>query len=164
MPKIILVLFCLILPVAGLWSQKKSNAADTKRTVFFIGEDEGDYEKMVRNYNAMLFEVCNNNMELAYDNWTMLMKDIEDYSTKNNVDLKGVKLWFNVFWDKDGTIDFIAFYPKPNSKNMNYETVKTLLTGFLAGYQSPLKHSNRFSHYGSVAFPVFSRSVIGPEK
>jgi len=112
----------------------------------------------------MLFAVCNNNMELAFDNWTVLLKDLEDFSNKSNIDLKGVKLWLNVFWDKDGTIDHMVFYPKPNSRNLNYDNVKALLTNFAKTYQSPLKHTTRFSHYGSATFPVFSRSMIGPEK
>lgn len=164
MSRFLLIIFCTILSVSLTYAQKKGNQGEGRQTVFFIGEDEGEYEKLVQKYNTMLFEVCNNNMELAYDNWSIMMKDLEDFSNKNNIDLKGVKLWLNVFWDKDGTIDFIAFYPKPNSKNMNYDSVKTMFEGFVATYQSPLKHTSRFSHYGSVAFPVFSRSVIGPEK
>jgi len=132
--------------------------------VFFIGEDESEYEKLIRSYNTMLFSVCENNMEKAFDHWSILLKDIEEYSTKNNVDLKGVKLWLNVFWNKDGNIDFIVFYPKPNSKNLNYDTIKIMLANFAKSYQSPLKHTNKFSHYGSAVFPVFSRSMIGPEK
>jgi hypothetical protein len=164
MSRLFLLLFCTIFAASVATAQKKGTAGEVRQTVYFIGEDEAEYEKLVQKYNTMLFEVCNNNMELAYDNWAIMMKDLEDYSNKQNIDLKGVKLWFNVFWDKDGTIDFIAFYPKPNSKNMNYELVKTMLEGFVSTYQSTLKHSARFSHYGSVAFPVFSRSVIGPEK
>ncbi len=133
-------------------------------TVFYIGEDEKNYEKLVQKYNTMLFAVCNNNMELAFDYWSVLLKDIEDFSVKSNFDLKGVKLWLNVFWDKDGNIDHIVFYPKPNSRNLNYDNVKTLLTNFTKNYQSPIKYTTRFSHYGSAAFPVFSKSVVGPEK
>ena len=103
-------------------------------------------------------------MEKAFDTWTILLKEIEDFSTKSNLDLKGIKVWLNVFWGKDGTIDYIVFYPKPNSKNINYELVKSMLSSFAKSYQSPLKHTSKFSHYGSAAFPIFSRSLIGTEK
>ena len=132
--------------------------------VFYIGEDEKNYEKLVQNCNTMLFAVCNNNMEQAFDNWSVLLKDLEDFSIASNFDMKGVKLWLNVFWSKDGNIDYIVFYPKPNSRNLNYDDVKILLTNFVKSYQSPLKYNTKFSHYGSAAFPVFSKSVIGREK
>jgi 5-methylcytosine-specific restriction endonuclease McrA len=147
-----------------IFAQQKSVTENHVATVFYIGEDEKNYEKLVQKYNTMLFAVCNNNMELAFDYWSVLLKDIEDFSVKSNFDLKGVKLWLNVFWDKDGNIDHIVFYPKPNSRNLNYDNVKTLLTNFTKNYQSPIKYTTRFSHYGSAAFPVFSKSVVGPEK
>lgn len=144
--------------------QQKSEANSKIAKVFFIGEDEKDYEKLVQSYNTMLFMVCDNNMDLAFDHWTNLLKDFEDFAIKSNFDLKGVKLWMNVFWDKNGLIDHIVFYPKPNSKNLNYEQVKTLLINFTKDYQSPLKHTTNFSHYGSAAFPLFSKSILTPEK
>jgi hypothetical protein len=160
---LLIVCFCTI-SILSLSAQQKNTVGDNIPLVFYIGEDENNYEKLVQKYNTMLFAVCNNNMELAFDNWTVLLKDLEDFSNKSNIDLKGVKLWLNVFWDKDGTIDHMVFYPKPNSRNLNYDNVKALLTNFAKTYQSPLKHTTRFSHYGSATFPVFSRSMIGPEK
>jgi len=159
-----IILFCFIFFGLSLNGQQSGGSDKSISLVFYIGEDENNYEKLVQKYNTMLFTVCNNNMELAFDNWTVLLKDLEDFAAKSNIDLKGVKLWLNVFWDKDGTIDHLVFYPKPNSRNMNYDNVKALLINFAKSYQSPLKYSTRFSHYGSAAFPVFSRSMIGPEK
>lgn len=164
MLRILILLFFYFASDCNISAQQKNNGSDQIPLVFFIGEDENNYEKLVEKYNTMLFAVCNNDMELAFDNWSVLLKDLEDFSIKSNVDLKGVKLWLNVFWDKDGKIDHMVFYPKPNSKNLNYDQVKVLLTNFARSYQSPLKHVTRFSHYGSAAFPVFSRSVTGPEK
>ena len=148
----------------NLFAQQMNTKTEVKPKVFYIGEDEKEYEKLVRSYNLLLFTVCENNMEKAYDSWSVLLKDIEDYSVKSNLDIKGVKIWLNVFWSKDGTIDYIVFYPKPNSKNINYELVKAMLTSFMKTYQSPLKYTSKFSHYGSAAFPIFSRSVTGTEK
>lgn len=159
-----ITIFCFCLGVSEMIAQNKSVADSKTATVFFIGEDERTYEKLVQKYNTMLFTVCNSNMETAYDHWSTLLKDIEEYANKSGIDLKGVKLWLNVFWAKDGNIDYIVFYPKPNSKNMNYENVKTMLANFSSSYQASLKFNNGFSHYGSAAFPIFSKSVIGPEK
>ncbi|MGB4840858.1 MAG: hypothetical protein WBP08_17765 [Saprospiraceae bacterium] len=160
---LLLLLFCNF-SLLAIFGQQYNTVSDVSTKVFYIGEDEKEYEKLVRNYNVLLFTVCENNMEKAFDNWSVLLKDIEDFSVKSNVDLKGVKFWMNVFWDKNGTIDYIVFYPKPNSKNMNYDLIKSMLASFVKSYQSPLKHATKFSHYGSAAFPIISRSVVGQEK
>lgn len=159
-----LVIFFIFGFIFSVIAQQMNSKSEVISKVFYIGEDEKEYEKLVRSYNILLFTVCENNMEKAFDSWSVLLKDIEDYSTKSNLDIKGVKLWLNVFWSKDGTIDYIVFYPKPNSKNINYELVKSMLSSFIKNYQSPLRHTTKFSHYGSAAFPVFSRSVSGTEK
>ena len=145
-------------------AQQKTSAESKAASVFFIGEDEKTYENLVEKYHTMLFSVCNNNMDLAFDHWSALLKDIEEYGNRSSIDLKGVKLWLNVFWAKDGKIDYIVFYPKPNSKNLNYDEVKAMLASFTTTYQSTLKSTSGFSHYGSAAFPIFSKSVVGPEK
>jgi len=147
-----------------LLAQQKSNTDTQIASVFYIGENEKGYEKLVQSYDKLLFTVCDNNMDQAFEYWSILLKDIEEYALKSNLDLKGVKLWLNVFWAKNGKIDYIVFYPKPNSKNLDYDTVQDILKRFVDVYQSPIKYSTKFSHYGSAAFPVFSKSIIGTEK
>lgn len=145
-------------------AQQKYDPTNATPTVFYIGEEDGKYEQLVKNYSTLLFTVCDNDMQVSFDHWSVLLKDIEDYANKSQVDLKGTKLWMNVFWSKDGLIEHIVFYPKPNSKNMNYDSVKNMLYNFTKEYQSPLKYATKYSHYGSASFPVFSKSIIGPEK
>jgi len=166
MPKIIVLfaLFVFNFSQVELISQQKPSTDNQIATVFYIGEDEHNYEKLVQNYNKLLFTVCDNNMDQAFEYWSVLLKDIEDFAIKSDIDLKGVKLWMNVFWSNDGKIDHIVFYPKPNSKNLDYDAVKVMLKKFVDTYQSPIKYSTKFSHYGSAAFPVFSKSILGTEK
>ena len=158
----IFIVFTIYISSFGQQKQISTNAMVP--SVFYIGEHESAFEKMVKDYNTLLFTVCDNSMELTSDSWTMFLKDIESYATLNNIDLKGTKYWMNVFWNKDGTIDHIAFFPKPNSRNMNYDDIKTFLTGFVRQYQSPMKFKNRFSHYGSASFPVFTKASLAKEK
>ncbi|MBK9151020.1 MAG: hypothetical protein IPM26_08440 [Saprospiraceae bacterium] len=145
-------------------AQNKASSQQWVPSVFFIGEHEHAFEKLVKDYNTLLFTVCDNSMELTHDNWTLFLKDIENFAATQNVDLKGTKYWFNVFWNKDGTIDHIAFYPKPNSRNMNYEDIKVMLTNFVRVYQSPIKSKSKFSHYGSASFPIFTKASLAKEK
>lgn len=166
MPKIVFIFTLLAFNFTNveLFAQSKPSTDNQIATVFYIGENEHNYEKLVQSYNKLLFTVCDSNMDQAFEYWSVLLKDVEDFATKSNIDLKGVKLWMNVFWAKDGKIDHIVFYPKPNSKNLDYDTVQIMLKKFVESYQSPIKYSSKFSHYGSAAFPVFSKSIIGTEK
>ena len=74
--RILSIIVCILLFTSfGFGQQKSTN--DTKiASVFFIGEDEKNYEKLVEKYNTMLFAVCSNDMELAFDHWSVLLKDI----------------------------------------------------------------------------------------
>lgn len=164
MGKILIFIVVLFVSNNEIIGQSKIAETDTSDKVYFIGEDEKKYEKLVEKYKTMLFTVCDNDMNTAYDHWSDLLKDFETFAVKNNFDIKGVKLWINVFWEKDGSIDYIVFYPKPNSKNMNYDQMKSLLAKFALQYQSSVKHTTGFSHYGSAAFPIISRAIIGQEK
>jgi hypothetical protein len=162
--KCFFAIFIFVISLSCLRGQQVTSTTTKASKVFFIGEDEKNYEKMVQNYSTLLFTVCDNDMEVSFEKWTNLLKDLEEYSNSAGIDIKGVKLWLNVFWDKDGKIDHIVFYPKPNSKNLNYDNVKAMLANFISVYQSPLKYSEKFSHYGSASFPVFSKAVMGTEK
>jgi len=158
----IVILFFQSLQIGN--SQNNNPIQNSTNKVFFIGEEEKQYEKIIEQYNHLLFSVCNNSMEDAYDNWSLLLKDIESYSFKTNFDLRGIKIWLNVFWAKDGTIDYIVFHPKPNSKNLNYDELKVFFNNFIKQYQMPLKHSQKFAHFSSASFPTFSKTNIAREK
>ncbi len=133
-----------------------------RQVAYYIGEEESKYENLVKAYNTMLFAVCDADMDKSYDLWISLMKDIEKYAESIHYDLKGVKLWMNVFWDENGKIDYIFFYPKPNSKNLNYDVVKDMLNAFAHQYTKlSLPYKLKYSHYGSSSFPVFSRVANG---
>ena len=164
MGRLLFIIMGLCFMCNVITGQSKVTETDGFDKVYFIGEDEKKYEKLIEKYQTMLFTVCDNNMDEAYDHWTSILKDFEVFADKNNVDIKGVKLWMNVFWAKNGTVDYIVLYPKPNSKNMNYDNVKALLSKFAVSYQTSVKHTSGFSHYGSAAFPIISRAVIGQEK
>jgi hypothetical protein len=157
-----LLIATFIISLTSLSAQSKASAHTPK--VFFTGEYESQYDVMVKDYSQMLFTVCAQDMNRAFDLWTDLLRDLEAHAASQNIDLKGVKLWINVFWNKDGMIDHIVFYPKPNSKNLNYETLKPVFESFIAIYQTPFKHTAKYSHYGSANFPVMSKAFIGNPK
>ena len=93
-----------------------------------------------------------------------MLHELEKFSDNNGFDIRGVKLWINVFWSKDGKIDHLVFYPKPNSKNTDYDVLTKVMTGFVTDYQFPMHSSNPYSHYGSASFPTFVNYKGNQEK
>ncbi len=156
----IYVILGILLSSVSLFGQSRPS----KPAVFMIGENEKAYDQLVTDYSTMLLLVCNNDLEKSFEIWTDFLHDIEDYAAQSGYDLKGAKLWINVFWDKEGKIDHIVFYPKPNAKNLNYENLKPIFESFITQYQIPVKYTTKYSHYGSANFPIMNRSVIGAPK
>ena len=128
---------------------------DSLPTVFALGQyDDQPFEKLKADYETQLLTVCRNDMEMAYYLWVHVLKHIETQSIKTGFDLNGVKLWLYIFWNKDGSIKNIAFFPKPNSKNFKNEDMSAFLTNFCKTYKFPMTHEVNFSHYSTANFPV----------
>ena len=134
---------------------KAQEEVDTLPSVFMIGEHEKAYAQMLNAQPDLLMTVCDDNMDKAYENWLNFLQAVEQYAIENDVDINGVKIWINVFWNPNGKIKHIAFFPKPNSKNMDYDNVKVLFSQFILSYETDLEYSKLFCHYGSASFPRF---------
>jgi len=119
--------------------------------VMLIGEEDKQYEQLVSTCQTMLLQVSDYNMQVAYDRWMSLLADIESAADEADFDIKGVKMWVNVFWNEDGTIKNIYYYPKPKSKNMDFARLSDFLEGFSATYVMDIENETCFSHYGSAA-------------
>ena len=129
-----------------------------------IGEYEGYYPDLYDSFENPLLAVCQNDMNLAFDKWMDMLRDMEEYSIQVDYDLKGLKLWINVFWDADGTIKHIMFYPKPNSRNTDLDELSVFLNSFMNNYQMSVDTNIRFNHYGAAAFPTFPKRILSAEK
>lgn len=131
---------------------------------FLIGDHQEFYHELTQKHQSSLLEVCNNSMESSYKEWSLLMKSIEEYADSKGVDIKGSKLWINVFWSKNGKIRYIVFHPKPNSINIDYERVAGIFDDFVEMGFEGKTYSSPYSHYGSISFPVFSHTLSAREK
>ncbi len=130
--------------------------------VFVLGQFDGTpFERMKKDYETTLMTACKNDMETAYYCWMHLLKNMESFATKSNYDISGVKLWLYVFWEKDGTIAYMAYYPKPNSRNFKAEDLNGFLNDFRKVYTFPLKHEKTFSNYSNASFPVMIEKLNG---
>ncbi|MBL7814487.1 MAG: hypothetical protein JNL70_05730 [Saprospiraceae bacterium] len=153
MKRILAIFVCLFL----LTVTKATNTikTDSLPTVFALGQYDGQpFEKLKAECETQLLTVCRNDMQMAYYLWVHMLKHLETHATKSKFDMDGIKLWLYVFWNKDGSIKNIAFYPKPNSKNFKNEDMIALLSGFSKTYKFPMTGDNSFSHYSTANFPV----------
>ncbi|NNF33197.1 MAG: hypothetical protein HKN68_03765 [Saprospiraceae bacterium] len=131
-----------------------SLSAQDMPSVYLIGEHEAEYETMISNHKELLLGVCNNSMDLAYEKWSGMLSQMEQYADSIDYDIKGVKVWINIFWAQDGTIRHIVYYPKPNSKNIDFDRFTIFLKDFIGLYQMEVEAPSGFSHYGSASFPT----------
>ena len=155
--KYVLTLF--LLTISFLPQLTAQVVSDTLPKVFLIGEHEAQYNKMIANSPDLLMSVCKNDMDKAYAKWLSFLVGLEKAAIENDVNINGVKIWINVFWDEKGAIKHIAFYPKPNSKNMEYEYLSALLKEYAGTFEVGLENTKMFAHYGSASFPSFISST-----
>lgn len=125
--------------------------------VFMIGEYENLYEKMMDRYDKPLLYIFNDDLQLAFDAWTEILLDFEENAKGIGFDLNGLKLWINIFINEDGSIQHIVYFPKPNSRHMQYDKLSNFFNQFISAYRLRDPVSVRCSHFGSVSFPTFAK-------
>jgi hypothetical protein len=156
--KIIISPFAFLIALASSsFAFGQAPQSDELPAVFLIGEYEESYRIMADESETMLLTVCNDSMQYAFANWIQLLSDMEGMAEEIDFDLKGIKIWINLFWNPDGTIHHIVYYPKPNSKNMEYEELSAFFSYFIRNYEGRIDYTSPFSHYGSASFPTLTR-------
>jgi len=123
--------------------------------VFLIGEYEDHYLELSQQHPAVFMSVFKNDIDQAYKGWSEFLMDVEDYATDLNFDIKGVKLWINLYFNPDGTIAHLAFFPKPNSRNIPQEHLVAFFKSFVRQYQFPEQANEGFQHSAGASFPTF---------
>ena len=149
-------LFILLLFI----STSLSIAQEASTKVSFIGENEKEYEQMMSECSSSLLYIADNNMEEAHDIWTKMLSDMTIKADDQGLDIKGVKLWINLFWEADGSIRKIVYYPKPKSKNMDFDQLTLFFQSFAEDYNLDIDYESCFSHHGTAAFPVKPISIL----
>ncbi len=127
---------------------------DTMPKVFILGEQEKEFENLQIEYEYSLLSVCNNDFEASFTQWILMLKQMEEYAVSIDYDLKGIKMWLQVFWHPDGSIHHVGYYLKPNSRNVRKEEMAAFFKGFIGHYKSSLTSTRKFSHYASANFPT----------
>lgn len=129
---------------------------DSLPQVFMIGQNEIEYENLVTVCNKPLLNVYQDSMDMAYRYWMTMLSDMEQYADKAEFDIKGIKIWLNVFWNPNGSIKHIVYFPKPNSRNMDFDLLTKFFKRFADQWAASNGESKCYSHYGSATFPTFA--------
>ncbi len=124
-------------------------------TVFMLGEYETNYDELVQTYPQSMLEACDCSKEDAFTKWIGMLNELDIYARKQNVDIRGVKLWLHVFYNNDGSVKHIAYHLRPNSRQLDTEVLAPLLEGFARQYRFPITGEAGYAHYSTGAFPVF---------
>jgi hypothetical protein len=136
----------------------EQDSLTTLPKVFLLGNHESAYENLSSEGTSLL-AICDDDFNLAHGKWNTLLKEMEAHAEMINYDIKGVKMWLHVFWDSKGKIKNIAFYLKPNSRNIKTEEMTAFLTDFVNNYHLPSQYKSKFSHYGGAAFPTLNWGI-----
>lgn len=163
----VLVISCLMLSTSRVYPASEvlppvltfESDSTALPKVFIMGEYEDQFNSLMHEHEALLLSECDNDMAIAFEKWVSMLKEMEAYSEIVAYDLKGIKMWLNIFWDKDGAISHIVYHLKPNSRNIDLEELTGFFVSFTNNYKFPLVTDEKYSHYGSAAFPTFARRV-----
>jgi len=131
---------------------------------FLVGQYEKEYAELMNKYPASLLNVSKDSLELAYQNFMQLLYDIEQHAKKMDIKLGGIKIWLNVFWNKNGKIDYISYYPKPNCRNTDFRMLTAFFIHFIQHYKPKIKADTNFALYGSARFPSYAEKYIEQDK
>ncbi len=159
-PHHLLFLLCCLM-TAPLAAQAPQSVVSQQALpkVFILGEHESAYEQLNVEYQTLLLSACGDDMKLAFKKWRSMLEEMEVFADEIDYEIKGIQLWLNVFWNNDGSIEHIAFHLKPSSRNVDVVEVAAFLSSFMNHYKFPLVYDDKFTHYGSAAFPVSPRRV-----
>ena len=135
-------------------AQSISNSVSAPE-VFLIGEHEDKYMALSKQHPAIFASIYQNDIDRAFRGYADMLMDMEDYADRIRFDIKGVKLWFNIYFNADGTIQHLAFFPKPNSRNVPEEHLVAFFRSFVQQYRLPVTAEKNFQHSASAAFPTF---------
>ena len=149
--------------VTGAFAQDNNSVQDTNSfdipQVFMIGEYSEYYADLSLDHPDILLSVFQNDMDFAFEKWAGMLVEMEHYSEEIEYDIKGLKIWFNIYFNPDGTIKYLAFFPKPNSRNIPVEELTAFFKNFAKVYKMNVTTENGFQHSASAAFPTFFSQI-----
>jgi len=166
MKTILSIIIITLFSISGIFAYSICPPSDTIITtkwqkskhpaVFLIQQESDAFEELSMRYENNLIAACNNDMDSAYSNWITMLKEMERFADDRKFDIKGVKMWIKIFWSNDGTLDHVAYFLKPTSRNINTDALTIFFKDFVRFYRFPVETEFEFSHYASASFPIYT--------
>lgn len=161
----ILFSFCFFtINISSQNSIDSSTLTEASSIVLMIGDDEELQSRLNVECSDILLRVDKLDMTAAYAVWLAMLSDLESFAEENDFNINGIKLWINVYWNGDGSIRNIIYYPKPNSRHIDFSLLSSFLQKFALDYMLDVKHSSCFSHFGSASFPTYYEQLLQKNK
>lgn len=132
--------------------------------VFMIGEYEDLYSSLYEQYPGILLHQTENDMDQAFEKWLQMLYAMEEHGERIDYDVKGLKVWLQVFFNQTGKIDYILFFKKPLSKNINDKELVAFFRTFMKDFQLTIDARENFNHSGSASFPTYGHSPMEVRK
>ena len=129
-------------------------AQETLPMVYKLGEHETALEQEQGHYPQTLLDACDGDMQKAFELWLGFLKELEAFARQSGCELEGSSIWLQVFFQTDGSIAHIGYYPKPNSRVLDDEAFKKCLESFAATYHMPLDSKQSYYNYTDARFPL----------
>lgn len=152
---IVLLILCGLAPKALV-----SQSLDSLPVVFTVGEYGKQYEELVSDCELPLLQAAGKSMDQSSEHWLRVMQEIEKFCEMHDFDIKGVKLWVNIFWNADGRIRHIVYFPKRSSRNIDFARLGNLLGAFAMQSEARLRAPDCYSHFGSASFPTHADYLL----
>ncbi len=122
--------------------------------VINVAKNSTALDELSNNYQSSLFSASKADFMETGHNWRKLLLSMEQYADKIDFDIKGVKVWIKVFWDKEGNVEHIAYALSDRSINIDLVEWEAFLRSFIRNNKLPLQHSRSFTYDGRVMFPL----------
>lgn len=133
---------------------------DTLPRVFTVGEYSKQYEDLVTECELPLLQISAMSMDKASEHWLKVLRELELHAESMEFDIKGVRLWINIFWNADGSIRHMVYFPKRNSKNVDFKRLAVVLRSFCESSTTKLRAPACYSHSGSARFPTHAEFLM----
>lgn len=88
-----------------------------------------------------------------------MMQELQKYVDKLDIDFKGVKIWLYVFWNIDGSIDYMGYLLCLDSCNVDEFELVVVFKIFMKKYSFLVIFGKKFSYYIGVNFFIYSEKV-----
>ncbi len=160
--RFLFVLVCCFSLVQGF----SNTVGDTLRfpSVFVMDEtSELFVEKLDDEYHNSMLKVFSGSLTETGDRVVDLVSSIENYATTMNFNIKGVRFYYNAYFREDGSIAYFAYMLRPESRNIDTNSLTAFLANFITKYKMkvPPKNSKKFSASGLTAYFPFFKGKVG---